>query len=112
MGVLSACPFFDLVYSGNEFRKNNSCIKRSKQVEEYLTHNENKNVVIVGVWPSYFRGWNKFIDIENVGQFKNEAGASIALSNTINKIQKLKKCHFSRASTVYDKNVPISHAMQ
>ncbi len=114
LGVLSACPaFFDLVYSGNEFRKNDSCINRSKQIEEYLKYNENiKNVVIIGVWPSYFRGWNKFtVDIEGVGQFKNEAGARIALNNTIEKIQKLKKNAILVGPVpVYDENVPFSHA--
>ena len=56
MGVLSACPaFFNIIYSGNEFRKNDSCTEKRKEVEEFLKKSDNiKNVVIIGTWPSNF----------------------------------------------------------
>ena len=75
LGVLSACPpFFNLIYSGSEFRKNNSCIEKNIEIEKFIKKNDKiKNVVLIGVWPSYFRGWhNLIVDIDGKGNFKNE----------------------------------------
>ncbi len=114
LGVLSACPpFFNLIYSGSEFRKNNSCIEKNKEMENFLINNDNiKNVVLVGVWPSYFRGWHTLIvDIEGKGEFKNEKGARIGLEYTINRLNELEKNVILIGPVpVYDKNVPLSHA--
>ncbi len=114
IGVLSACPpFFNLVYSGSEFRKNDSCIEKNKKVEEFLSKNNKiKNVVLIGVWPSYFRGWHTLvIDIEGKGKFKNEKGARQGLEYTIKKLNELgKNVILVGPVPVYDENVPLSHA--
>ena len=114
LGVLSACPpFFNLTYSGSEFRKNDSCIEKNIEVEKFLTKNDTiKNVVLVGVWPSYFRGWHTLIvDIEGKGSFKNEDGAREGLEYTINRLNELgKNVILIGPVPVYDENVPLSHA--
>ena len=43
-------------------------------MENFIKKNDKiKNVVLIGVWPSYFRGWhNLIVDIDGKGNFKNE----------------------------------------
>ncbi len=114
LGVLSACPpFFNLIYSGSEFRKNNSCIEKNIEMENFIKKNDKiKNVVLIGVWPSYFRGWHTLIvDIDGKGNFKNEKGARLGLEQTINKLNKFgKNVILVGPVPVYDENVPLSHA--
>ena len=114
LGVLSACPpFFNLIYSGSEFRKNNSCIEKNIEMENFIKNNDKiKNVVLIGVWPSYFRGWHTLIvDIDGKGKFKNEKGARLGLEHTINKLNKFgKNVILVGPVPVYDENVPLSHA--
>ena len=114
LAPLSGCPpFFDIIYSGSEFRKNDTCVKRSKDLEDFLkTNNHIKNVVLVGAWPGYFRGWKKFtVEIEGIGTLENELAAKEALQNTIEKINKLNKNVILLGPVpVYEQSVPLAHA--
>ena len=111
---LAACPpFFDIIFSGTKFQKNQACVKRSKDLEDFLKTNKHiKNVVLVGIWPSYFRGWNSFtVEIEGIGRLKNELAAKEALLNTVEKINKLNKNVILLGPVpVYEQSVPLAHA--
>ena len=111
---LAACPpFFDIIFSGSEFIKNDACVKRSLDFENFLKNNENiKNVVLVAIWSSYFSGAHSFaVDIEGKGKFTNSEAASEGLKHTIKKINKLgKNVILVGPVPVYKESVPLSHA--
>ena len=115
LGVLAACPpLFNVIYSGTEFIKNDDCVKKSLEVENFLKKNKDiKNVVMIGVWPAYFREGitTLVVDIEGKGKFKNTEAAKEGLKHTIKKINELgKKVILVGPVPIYEGNVPLAHA--